>query len=524
MSPPLQRARYLVPLLWGTLGCDPLISNRDPDKDELSPGILIVSPATLDWGPRPVGEAPETRSLQLFNAGDLPLVIHGHDELRELAGPPDVFTQEQGPILELAAGETLEIPYQFKPDQNASFAAELWINGGLERVSLQGEGLAGALTANLPDFSPTGIGCSEESSIELMNTGRLPLQIAHLDLLDPQDSFSFDPPVLPIELFPNESLSLPLRFRPGWTEEGGGERTASLRVITDQPQAREQILPLEGLSFEGEAIEERFTYTPGLDQDLLLVADTDGLMAAWAGQVAEASPALIDAFDRLALSTRIAVLTGADSCPSTSLPWTEADEQRSRRIDHLTEGLAGLPGQGSDALLIHAAAALGSSCFADFQRPGALLHVAVLAGGPDTSDKALEAQIADLSSVAGSNLIISALIATDSTSCGGLSYGAGYADAALETGGAIVDLCGLELERELERLATVVLERSRGAMEHTLGRPPVIDSLQVEVNGRPAAGWAYDPIRRILRFEEAEGPGHPEAGDRIDLRYIASCD
>ena len=62
------------------------------------------------------------------------------------------------------------------------------------------------------------------------------------------------------------------------------------------------------------------------------------------------------------------------------------------------------------------------------------------------------------------------------------------------------------------------LDRSSYLLEHE----PVPDTIEVEVDGAPVAGWTWDPERARVRFPMADAP---PAGSTVEITYttLATC-
>lgn len=105
------------------------------------------------------------------------------------------------------------------------------------------------------DFDTVDLGFSRTRLLTLQNTGDTTLRITALELL-PISAASgeyelLNPPALPLELQPNGTVTVRLRFTP----QQQGERTASLRVVSTADNSPAQVL-LWGVGRQSTAVQE----------------------------------------------------------------------------------------------------------------------------------------------------------------------------------------------------------------------------------------------------------------------------
>ncbi len=516
------------PLLVGlvVVGCEPMQSTGVQEDSEAkgSQTALVVSPAGIDFGSvSALSLAGAQQHFTVTNAGEVPLAVHGHDEVVSLEGAGGVFAIEADPYFELLPGEQRELNIRFRPDTDGVWSGEVRVNYGLETLWLAGEGRAPVIEVNSQSVEPTAFGCVEMGEIMLENRGSLPLAVSGWDL-EGAAAWSVDPMEGAV-VEPGARLAVPLRFAPGWDGLPGGARDAVLTLATNDPQQPLVRVLLEGLAYEGELVSEAFTYRPETRADILLVADTEATLGAYVRTrgVAALGP-LLDALDAANVNHHIAALTGGEGCPA-SVPFfassSRSPNYRSRTLESaLVEGTSG---EGDGELLKHASSSLGLSCFEGFLREGAQLHVVAVAGGPHEGfgppSLAAAAHLESLEDAAplAAEVVVSAVAAAEAEACAGASYGAVYIDAALASGGLLVELCQDDWGPGFAALAGVSAASAEGALSRDLEQVPLPSSIEVTVDGAAFAGWTYNEDTNTIEFLETEAPA---AGSEVTIDYM----
>ena len=488
---------------------------------------LVLSPAWLDFGTARAGAEPQEQSFTLINAGNTEVVVHGHDEIIDSYDPDDghIFEVDADPVLALQPGESQDVTVRFRPPTQGLWDARIDVNNGAEVLQLSGRGAAAVIGATAPARVSTLFGCRAEMPFEIFNQGDLPLHVTDIDLLSPDPTWSLHLDPSPFQLGPGDRTTVQVSFAPSWDITTGGLRNALVQVVSDDPLTPELAIRVEALAYEGVRIEEGFTYRPGHSVDLLVVADTDGVLSLYAERLADNIGVLVGILEDNNIAVQLAGLTGADICPSSEPAWTAGDASLASRRAALSAALEGDTGPGSEMLVEHAIAALSArpSCLSGFLRPDAQLHVIVLAGGPDGSPRPPEAQLIELHNAvpAASDVAVSAVIPTTDSGCAGTTYGAGYADMAIDSAGAIADLCAPSLDGAMEAIAGASLRVASGGLRYVLREAPDPDSLAVQVDGSTFTEWTYDPRDQAIIFGADTAPS---TGAEVGIAYSPELD
>ncbi len=506
------------------VACGELDPYRGPPAD---PGLagpdLVLSPAALDFGTAAAGAEEVERWLEVHNAGDTRLTVTGLDEPRASlqAVPEGTFRVGAPAALVLDPGETRRLPIWFAPGTAGRFEARIDANGGEDALELIGRGAAPVIGLTADPRPTAAYGCTATLGVELLNQGDLPLDIEDIALLGPDPAWSLRGDPSPARLAPGDRTRALLAFSPDWGDAAGGLRAVSLQVASTDPATPVAELRVEAVALEGATVTERFTYQPAQEVDLLFVADTDGVMELYAESLGSQSAPLFELLADAGASAHTAGLTGASACPATTPAWLDGAASPAARAGVLSSALGGPPGPGSEMLLEHALAtlALRPACLLGFLRPGAALHLVLIAGDADTSPRAAEGQLAALAEAAplASSWTVSALLPTDLAACAGTRYGAGYADAAFASGGAIGDLCDPDLDPFLEGVAGASLRGATGGLRVPLDPAPLPESVEVRVDGAIWREWSLDGAELVFPAE-----GAPPTGADVQVRYMAA--
>lgn len=246
----MQQARQLASLALLALGaCAPFHDPHLDPGDSGSSGHLIVTPDDLHFST--VAGEPEQQRFMIVNELGHSTTLYGHtdadgDELAfSIPGLP--------PILELGAGESIEVPVRFSPPADGLFAATIRVNNAFP-VRLRGDGLAAAARLQVGPKPQVPVGCKGRAELSVHNEGRVPLRLTLAEHDNPEE---FE--LLAVEehwIDPGEQQMIALAFRP----HREGLRTASLRFHTNDPARPELWAMVEGRGEGRLEVEERHVY------------------------------------------------------------------------------------------------------------------------------------------------------------------------------------------------------------------------------------------------------------------------
>ncbi len=495
----------LLPLL----GCNPIGPWADAgDGDTALDGPRIVaSPARIDFGTVSVNEdGYAVGELTLYNAGDTPETVSGHDE----PIGSDFFVVDGPPLITLDPGDELTLEVRYLPLTEQTDSAELLIEPSDETVRLLGVGAAPVIAADAPPFEDVVLGCSGTGYVAITNEGTEDLVLTDVTL----DGAEYTIVSAPTTIAPGDTEAVELLVTPA----GGDDRGATLRVTSNDPYRPALGVWVSTHVYGGEVVTETFRYTPSNPTDLLFVVATDGGMTAQLDKAADVIPRFVDTLRDTNIDYHLTALSGAGPCPSSTPGWADRSDTSLQTEVVLERGFDGDSGAWDGDLLGLAVEALARAaseeCLVDFRREEADLHVIIVADGPSAAD-AMEAaeQLADrVTSPAA--LHVSALLPGDD-SCG--DEAEDYAEVVEAYGGTLQDLCAMDWEPAFDALAD--LPAGRGAVRYVLAEAPVPSSIEVLAEGVRFTDWSWDAAENAVRFD---GDTVPALGAEISIEYVSA--
>ena len=488
-------------------------------------GRLVASPAALDLGLVRVGaDAPTTATFTVENTRATAVVLSGHDEPLDRAGPADgAFTVDApGPALRLAPGERRRFTVTFDPPTDGTYEAELRLLPGAERLRLRGSAHAPVLTVRPPSAAVAPYGCAARVAATLANDGERPLTVDALTVEGP--GWSTSAPATAFTLAPGRSLAVDLVFAPTWGDDP--DAPAALRFTTNDRLAPARAVPLTGIALRGAPRAEDFTLRPPTAADLLIVAETDGVLDAHTDKLRAGLPALLDAFAAADADLHVAALTTGGACPAGDPAVVTPALPPDRRLRALLDALDA-PADPAASVVDLAAAALAAdtpgACLDGFRRARAPLGVLFVTGRPEPTGRDAEALADALRAPAADALPlrVHAALNPSDTPCAGARYADGTASLVLATEGVLIDLCAPDWSDGLAALVDTTLAAARGPDRLVLAARPVLPSVQVTLDGAPTADWSWLDAENAVLMDTTEGR---PAGTPVTITYEAALD
>lgn len=466
---------------------------------------LVVSPGTLDFGDVSVNQdISGEQSFTVTNLGDEPVTLTGQDEP---VGDPQ-FVVDAAPVMVIAPGETIGIGVTFTPSTEANARADLFILPTGESIELVGHGTAPVAMVATPILPASVVGCTGEVSVPVTNAGS-----EDLLLLAHSESDEYRLVSAPQRIAPGATENVVLDFLP----EAVGQRAGVVTLLTNDPTQPELSVNLSASGVEGNTTGDFFSYAPGNATDFLFVVENDGETADDLARGVGSVAAFVSALRNVNVDFHVGVLTGASACPITDPLYATTWDTAETVTGVMLSGLAGGSGLWDQDLFGLAIASLAhvtqQTCFDDFRREDAELHVVAIADGDSTADVALE--VGRLQGIVGdpSRLRVSTIV-PGSGDCGVVS--ADYSDAAAASGGVNVDACDPDWSAGLQRIAASS-ERAAG-VRFALNDVPMVDTLDVRIDGVSWGEWTYDPDANEI---VVAGDTRPELGAEVEVRYVS---
>ena len=370
------------------------------------------------------------------------------------------------------------------------------------------------------DYGLISIGCDNEERITITNDGNMPLEISSISQMVTQpvdivlEYGSLPEP--PWDIDPGLSLDFLVSYVP--TDTGFDESLITIRG--NDPQTPEA----EALQAGDGDVEQWFNQTWLQEEipvlDVLWVIDNSGSMNRFQTNLSANIGSFMSAFAATGADYNMAVIStdtwylGPIITPYIADPEGELASQV----------MMGIYGSGMEKGIEMAAESLKNSSAAgpggSFFRADAKLVVIFVSDEPDHSSPGWSSYLSffDILKPIG-DFVPYGVIGdypggcTISSGYGGAQFGAGYWDLIDHYGGSWYSICASDWGVQLQDLAGEVTGRRTFALEEP---DPIVDTIEVTVNGQVTTDWEYDETSNSVIFAD----GHiPEEGQTVDIDY-----
>lgn len=349
------------------------------------------------------------------------------------------------------------------------------------------------------DFGSIGLGCDESVEVELASVGAEDLVIDAVVFTGDGFALVDAPSSLELVLEPGSEIRTAVEFTPAVE----GLLGAELVVYSNDPFGP-RTAAQSGSGVSAGRIVEVFSTPADPPVDLLFAVDQSGSMDDDAASLGANFSMLLDALHDATTDWRIGVVTLDDGCvnggvlspgtPSLESAFAEAVSLGTDSEIAYDEALFRL----ADQALAQTGAA---DCNHGLARQGAWLHVIVVSDEPEQSSAIAAAYtwefwVQRLAQRVGSldNLRISGVVDVDGCNEGA----ANYLEAIAATGGVALSICTASWGEYVAALADATTSR---AAAFALSESPVVDTLEVRVDGVQSEAFVFDAAANEVRFD-----------------------
>jgi len=315
-----------------------------------------------------------------------------------------------------------------------------------------------------------------------------------------------------------------------------------------------------GFSLNDRLRTEQFTQLEPMRSDILWVIDSSCSMEDEQQALADNFPHFIDFFEERGLSFRLAVTTTNYMDPNSPVgldgdfvgdpPWLDehTDDLEAAFIERALVGID--HGHGHEKGLAAAYSAISDPWPGNeyFVREEAHLAIVIVSDEPDHTERDLpdshefiswepfsewlnslkgedQLRMTDLSSITGvgedgfddpngCDQVEDDIDTSGSWSGEGADRGDGYLEATLATGGTYVSICDEDWSETLSRIGLT----AAGLLDSfSLFEVPVVDTIQVSVDGGRTSRWTYREVDNSVVFFSADDV--PDPGSVVSIRY-----
>jgi len=506
-------------LVLSTLGCNDysVIGVKQRQAE------ILVHPEHIDFGHLESGFESDQKYFTVINTGDEDLIISSPVLISESERFSLPLEDEEDIVI--AAGEMVQFDVGFEPETYESNSGEIEIISNdederLSLVTLEGYGDAPVMTVTPEsfDYGDISIGCDNEERVTITNDGNLPLIIDSVTQMvtQPQDILmEFGSlPEPPWVIDPGLSLDFLVSYVPNDV----GYDESIVRIAGNDPMTPE----VEVIQYGDGDVEKWFTETHIQEEipvlDVLWVVDDSGSMNRHQTNLSNNINLFVNVFMTTGADYQMAVITTSD--PQVGNIITSIDPDPASALAQ--QVMVGIYGSGMEKGLEMSYLALSSSTSAgpgsSFFRQDSTLVVIYVSDEPDFSQASWNTYTTFFDSLKPSGQFIPyGVIGDPPSGCtvGSISaqYGGGYYDLINHYGGDWYSICATDWGDQLQNLADALVARR----SYPLGEvDPIVDTIQVTVNGQAVSEWEYDESNNSVVFEI---DNVPEEGNTIEIIY-----
>ena len=489
---------------------------------------MLVHPTEIDFGRLDAGTETGQESFVIVNTGDEDLTIFAPDLVSgNFRFEIDEYESDE---ITIAGGDLLEVNVYYNPETFESNGGYVYVEGNDEenpdvKVLLRGGGDAPVIDVSPLefDYGDISIGCDNEERITIRNEGNQDLIIETITQMVTQpvdilmEMGSLPPP--PWTILPGQELDFLVSYIPS---DIGGD-ASDIEIASNDP-----INPLVITEQIGDGdVEQWYSQTWQQEEipvlDVLWVIDNSGSMNQFQTSLSTNISSFMTAFAQTGADYNMAVITTDRWMISSILtPSTPNVEQE---LGNLV--IQGTYGSGMEKGIEMSYRALSSSTSAGagsaFYREDATLIVIYVSDERDWSNPDWSHYINFFDTIKPTGQFVPYGVISDVP--GGCQYqtfngmtrslqpGLGYWDLIDYYGGSWYSICATDWGVQLQDLAGEVTGRRMFGLDEP---DPIVNTIDVTVNGQSTSMWEYDEASNSVIFAE----GHvPDEGQTIRIDY-----
>ena len=492
---------------------------------------ILVYPSHINFGNLESGFESGEEYFTVTNTGDddlnisTPVLVSGNDRF-------SLLTENEEDVL-IPAGEVVQFNVVYEPKTFESNGAYVEIISSDEderssMVTLEGYGDAPVMTVDPVDvdYGMISIGCDNEERITITNDGNLTLEVESISQMVTQPAdiiLEFGSlPEPPWEIEPGLSLDFLVSYVP--TDTGFDE---SLITI----QGNDPLTPeVEALQAGDGDVEKWYTQNWRQEEvpilDVLWVVDNSGSMNRFQTNLSLNIGSFMSAFAATGADYQMAVIT-TDSWMFSSIVTPYSADPESELAGLVVTGVMGSANEkgiemAAQSLSSPSAAGPGGTFF----REDSKLVVIFVSDEPDRSFPGWSTYLSFFDSLKpAGDFIPYGVIGDYPSGCtitspaGTAQFGQGYWDLIDHYGGSWYSICASDWGVQLQDLAGEVTGRRMFQLDE---QDPIVDTIEVTVNGQVATNWEYDETSNSVIFAEDHVPTE---GQTVDVTYaVWGCD
>ncbi len=491
---------------------------------------VLVYPTHLNFGHLISGEESEQDYFTITNTGDddlvitSPVLVSGNDRFTITETFDEEITIPGGQMLIVDIGYT---PETFETNGGYVEFQTSDEDEGVIQVTLEGYGDAPVMTVGPLefDYGDISIGCDNEERITITNDGNMPLEVSSVTQMvtQPVDIIMEfgslpEPPWL---LDPGISVDFLVSYIPNDV----GYDESNIRISGNDPANPE----VEVLQYGDGDVEQWYSQTHLQEEipilDILWVVDDSGSMNRFQSNLSSNIGLFVGTFMATGADYHMSVITTSDATASPLITSTDFDPAGALAVDVMV----GIGGSGMEKGIQFAERALSDSSSVGpgsaFFREESTLIVIYVSDEPDHSDGGWSSYTTFFDNIKPAGQFIPYGVIGDypggcsGGTYGGAQFGSGYWHMIDRYGGDWYSICATDWGVQLQNLANALAAKRTYGLEE---QDPIVDSIEVRVNGQVTTDWEYSEDSNSVVFAE---DSIPEEGQTIDISYaVWGCD
>lgn len=523
-------SRLFVLLTVLLLGCSDYSMEKSEDSN------VIVYPETIDFGTLLSGYENRTEEFIVINSGTDELEIRGigltiEEENFEL----NISTGESH-IVKPNSLKEFEVKYEPETYEENYSSIEIFTNHIDEpnyEIGIMGNGAAPVISITPKEYSfgENSIGCEEQTTLTIRNTGNIDLEIHNIIQTVTQ----------PIDISLNLGSMAPFP----WTLEPGEEidiyielfssdliaDTNILTIISNDPLNPEVDAKQISASDSNEPHTQTHIQSNTEPLDLLFVVDNSGSMFHIHQQLASQMTSFMEDFLDRGVDYHIGVITTDSPLLQEFDSINYIDTNYIHPVEWMESVLnnMGAQGYGIEKGLDQMKAATETTLQNGFWRDEAIFAVVYVSDEEDQSVHYPSHYTMHLNSIKTDPALIRQYAVTGdiptgcSYSTGSMTVyaqpGYGYNDIVQDFNGNIYSICALDWGIQMRDLAENILGRRVFSLEK---ENPILDTIEVKINGQITDKWAYDAANNSVVMDLN---AIPQAGQTLEITYrVWNCE
>ena len=491
---------------------------------------IVVTPEKHSFGALDASGSGEIILISISNIGSGTLTLYG----ASLVDGDSTFSLSNLLTNSLEPGQSTEIYATYDPgtyETNSDIASILSDDDDEYNtlVPLDGSGDAPVIkiTPEYYDFGSVYLGCDDELEVLIENVGNTDLEISDVEYFAsvPVDfsleDYESNYGILPWIISPGDIIELDVQYIPLDIYDDA----AYIEVTSSDPLNPIVKSDHDGLGDYESYVTDNFEQDGLAITDILFVIDNSGSMGSNQTNFKNNFDSFINVFSAAGVDYQIAFITTDNENFVNGAIVTSASTDPVGEVNDIVDSI-GTWGNAYERGLYYsylatqpgADAGIGST----FLRTDARLVVIYVSDEPDYSSSLVSTS--DVSShlaglKASSSMVTAHAVAGDypsgCSSNGGASFGDGYYDVVNDLGGTFVSICASDFGVQMDTLA----RESMALLSFPLSGDPIVDTIEVFVDGVASTDWTYDSALNAIIFNVA-----PTDGSLIDASYAVWAD